>query len=77
MVPEILQGEIELVMALFKIGKQFDGMKPAERLKGKIEQQCITVHQTYISGSFCVSITAAKGIPKLETGPQKSVVKRH
>lgn len=27
---------------------------------------------TYISGSFCVSITAAMGIPKLETGPQKS-----
>lgn len=27
----------------------------------------------YISGSFCVSITAAMGIPKLETGPQKSV----
>lgn len=27
----------------------------------------------YISGSFCVSITAAMGIPKLETGPQKSI----
>ena len=27
---------------------------------------------THISGSFCVSITAATGIPKLETGPQKS-----
>ena len=27
----------------------------------------------YISGSFCVSITAAMGMPKLETGPQKSV----
>lgn len=26
----------------------------------------------YISGSFCVSITAAMGMPKLETGPQKS-----
>lgn len=26
----------------------------------------------YISGSFCVSITAAIGMPKLETGPQKS-----
>lgn len=26
-----------------------------------------------IAGSFCVSITAAMGIPKLETGPQKSV----
>ena len=24
------------------------------------------------SGSFCVSSTAAMGIPKLETGPQKS-----
>lgn len=27
---------------------------------------------THISGLFCVSITAAIGIPKLETGPQKS-----
>ncbi len=29
--------------------------------------------ETYISGSFCVSMTAAIGMPKLETGPQKSV----
>ncbi len=29
--------------------------------------------QAYISGSFCVSMTAAIGMPKLETGPQKSV----
>lgn len=28
--------------------------------------------RAYISGSFWVSITAATGIPKLETGPQKS-----
>ena len=28
---------------------------------------------THISGSFCVSITAAIGMPKLEAGPQKSV----
>lgn len=27
---------------------------------------------TYSSGLFCVSITAAMGIPKFETGPQKS-----
>lgn len=27
----------------------------------------------HISGSFCVSMTAAMGIPKLEAGPQKSV----
>ena len=27
----------------------------------------------YKSGSFCVSITAASGIPKFEAGPQKSV----
>ena len=27
-----------------------------------------------ISGSFCVSRTAAMGIPKLDAGPQKSVV---
>ena len=27
---------------------------------------------TYISGSFCVSMTAAIGIPKFEAGPQKS-----
>ena len=29
----------------------------------------------YISGSFCVSRTAATGIPKLETGPQKSAIR--
>ena len=28
---------------------------------------------TYIAGSFCVSMTAAMGIPKLDAGPQKSV----
>lgn len=28
--------------------------------------------RAYMSGSFCVSITAAMGMPKLETGPQKS-----
>ena len=28
---------------------------------------------TYISGSFCVSRTAAMGIPKFDAGPQKSV----
>jgi len=32
------------------------------------------VYVPYISGSFCVSITAAMGIPKLDAGPQKSVV---
>ncbi len=32
---------------------------------------------THISGSFCVSMTAAMGIPKLETGPQKSVFKSY
>lgn len=30
------------------------------------------VGQTNTSGSFCVSITAAIGIPKLLAGPQKS-----
>lgn len=30
--------------------------------------------QTYISGSFCVSRTAAMGIPKFDTGPQKSML---
>jgi hypothetical protein len=29
-------------------------------------------YRTYRSGDFCVSITAAIGIPKFETGPQKS-----
>lgn len=28
--------------------------------------------EAYISGSFCVSMTAAIGMPKFETGPQKS-----
>lgn len=27
----------------------------------------------YSSGLFCVSMMAARGIPKFETGPQKSV----
>jgi len=31
---------------------------------------------THIPGSFCVSSTAAIGIPKFETGPQKSGVCR-
>ena len=30
--------------------------------------------KVYISGSFWVSNTAAKGIPKFDTGPQKSNV---
>lgn len=30
------------------------------------------IELAYISGSFCVSMTAAMGIPKLEAGPQKS-----
>jgi hypothetical protein len=30
------------------------------------------VSRTYISGSFCISITAATGIPKFDAGPQKS-----
>ena len=29
--------------------------------------------RTHNSGLFCVSITAAIGIPKFETGPQKSI----
>lgn len=29
--------------------------------------------RNYISGSFCVSMTAARGIPKFDAGPQKSV----
>ena len=29
-----------------------------------------------MSGSFCVSITAAMGMPKLDAGPQKSVYRR-
>lgn len=32
----------------------------------------VDLGEAYISGSFCVSMTAAMGIPKLETGPQKS-----
>ena len=30
--------------------------------------------EAHISGSFCVSMTAAMGMPKFETGPQKSTV---
>jgi hypothetical protein len=34
---------------------------------------CVAVGgERYISGSFCVSMTAAMGMPKLEAGPQKS-----
>ena len=32
---------------------------------------------TYISGSFCVSNTAAMGIPKFDAGPQKSAQYSH
>jgi len=31
--------------------------------------------ETYISGSFCASMMAAMGMPKLEAGPQKSVAR--
>ena len=32
--------------------------------------------RAHISGSFCVSMTAAIGMPKLDAGPQKSVADR-
>jgi hypothetical protein len=31
-----------------------------------------TEEETHNSGLFCVSMTAATGIPKFDTGPQKS-----
>jgi hypothetical protein len=34
-------------------------------------------NRTHNSGLFCVSITAAIGIPKFETGPQKSIPHQH
>jgi hypothetical protein len=34
-------------------------------------------YSTYISGSFCVSNTAAMGIPKFDAGPQKSAQYPH
>lgn len=43
-----------------------------ETQETKSEAPIIHRIRTYISASFCVSITAATGIPKLETGPQKS-----
>ena len=33
----------------------------------------VAMDRTYMLGSFCVSKTAARGIPKFETGPQKSI----
>ncbi len=36
--------------------------------KGERERE----RETHMSGSFCVSMTAAIGMPKFETGPQKS-----
>lgn len=42
----------------------------------RLQSQWLWQRQTYISGSFCVSITAAMGIPKLETGPQKSTAQQ-
>jgi hypothetical protein len=31
---------------------------------------------THSSGLFCVSMTAAMGIPKFDTGPQKSAIRK-
>jgi hypothetical protein len=41
--------------------------------QGELKSHGVVQWGTYSSGDFCVSITAAMGIPKLDTGPQKSV----
>lgn len=41
--------------------------------EGSSRRDRISGGLNYISGSFCVSMTAARGIPKLDAGPQKSV----
>jgi hypothetical protein len=43
--------------------------------QGGVKEIDNTVSRTYISGSFCISITAATGIPKFDAGPQKSAHK--
>ena len=42
------------------------------RSQGELKSHGVVQWETYSSGDFCVSITAAMGIPKLDTGPQKS-----
>lgn len=46
----------------------FSGVASRGWRHGRIRERV----KTYISGSFWVSITAATGIPKFDTGPQKS-----
>ena len=44
------------------------------RLLGPRSRRREGKEETHMSGSFCVSMTAAIGMPKFETGPQKSAV---
>lgn len=46
-------------------------------VKGGLKAHGVVQWETYSSGDFWVSITAAMGIPKLDTGPQKSAARYH
>lgn len=59
-----------------KPGGLFPGAATVKAIVFRIVAAC-GGFQTYISGSFCVSKTAAMGIPKFEAGPQKSVFSSH
>lgn len=50
--------------------------KGIENAVGRYENCCAAKEVTNISGSFCISMTAAMGIPKFEAGPQKSVTSK-
>ncbi len=72
-VPEILEG----VSVWFDSGaeKEKRGLWRSPSSSIYLYRSSITALGTYISGSFCVSRTAAMGIPKFEAGPQKSAPK--
>ncbi len=59
-----LARDTELVLARARIGESM--------LNGATVWSLVIQDETYSSGLFWVSITAAIGIPKFETGPQKS-----
>lgn len=62
MVPEML-GEDGVRLLAQELGMGTDG----ELVKAEGDGR-----ETHSSGDFCVSITAATGMPKFDTGPQKS-----
>ena len=76
--PEMLHNPCQFVsLERHPLSGQFDA--PGEncactaKVLGRVTpRECRECERTYISGSFCVSSTAAMGMPKFEAGPQKS-----